>query len=236
MRVNKFFTANGICSRRQADQYIEEGRVKINDRVAVHGDKLVDGDVVFLDSEEVVSKKKNAWLALYHKPVGVESTMDKRDEKAIPHFVNIDEYFFNIGRLDQNSEGLLLLTNEGDWVNQILRSKYNHEKEYHVKLNQPLKEKHLLKWRSGVEIGDSERGKTLPCEVELLEGNWIKIIMTEGRNRQIRRVAQALGYYVKRLKRVRVGSIVLGDLPKGEFRFASAGELNQFKSALSQVD
>jgi 23S rRNA pseudouridine2604 synthase len=232
MRLNKFFSEYGICSRRKADKWIEEGRITINDQKAVLGDQVEEGDVVKLDGEVVGQEKEKELLVAYHKPVGVESTMDERDPKSLPHNVDLGTYFFMMGRLDQNSEGLMLLTNQGDWVNLLLRSKYGHEKEYQVRLDKPISEKHLEHWRRGVDIGDEKRGLTLSCTVERMEGNWIRVILKEGRHRQIRKVADALGYYVRRLRRVRVANIEMGELSKGKWREVSPEELKKFKSLI----
>lgn len=236
MRLNKFFSEHGISSRRKADQIIEEGRVTINGKVAVLGDQVDERDVVRLDGEVVGLEKSQELLVAYHKPVGVESTMDERDPKSLPHNVNLGTYFFMMGRLDQNSEGLMLLTNQGDWVNLLLRSKYGHEKEYEVRLNKPISDQDLKQWRSGVDIGDEKRGKTLPCTVERIRGTWVRVVLQEGRHRQIRKVADSLGYFVRRLKRVRVANIELGELAKGDWREVTPSELRQFKTLVEQTD
>lgn len=236
MRLNKFFSEHGISSRRKADRLIEDGRVTINGKKAVLGDQVDEKDVVRLDGEIVGLERERELLVAYHKPVGVESTMDERDPKSLPHNVDLGSYFFMMGRLDQNSEGLMLLTNQGDWVNLLLRSKYGHEKEYEVRLNKPISDQDLAHWREGVDIGDDKRGKTLPCHVERIRGAWIRVVLKEGRHRQIRKVADALGYFVRRLKRVRVANIQLGELEKGQWREVDAQELKQFKRLVHKQD
>lgn len=236
VRINKFFTEQGICSRRQADSYIEQGLVKINGLVAKLGDQVSEDDTVELNGQIISTQKQPPLLIAYNKPVGVECTMDTRDPQAIPHFLKIDQYIFTIGRLDQMSEGLLLLTNQGDWVNLVLRTQYGHEKEYVVLLDRPLKAADLFKWQQGVDIGDEDRGPTLPCKVELIKKNWISVTLKEGRNRQIRRVAEALGYKVKRLKRIRVANIELGrSLGPNQWRTVQGEELAAFKEAIGIV-
>lgn len=231
-RINKFFTEHGICSRRQADALIEAGEVTINNVRAKLGDQVKEGDVVTLKGVKVLTKKAPPLLLAYHKPVGVECTMDERDPQAIPHFLKLDTYIFTIGRLDQMSEGLLLMTNQGDWVNRVLRTQFGHEKEYEVLLDRPLHVRDLSMWRKGVDIGDEDRGLTLPCRVEVLEGCWIRVVLKEGRNRQIRRVAEVLGYRVKRLKRVRVANIQLGNSESNSWREVQGDELALFVRSL----
>ena len=235
-RINKFFTEHGICSRRQADAHIEAGNVSINGLPAKLGDQVGDGDTVTLNGERVVTEKQPPLLIAYNKPVGVECTMDERDPQSIPHFLKLDTYIFTIGRLDQMSEGLLLMTNQGDWVNRVLRTKFGHEKEYEILLDRNLHPRDLSIWRKGVDIGDEDRGLTLPCRVDVLDHQWIRVVLKEGRNRQIRRCAEALGYRVKRLKRVRVANIQLGNCESNAYRVVEGEELALFVRNLGLGD
>lgn len=229
MRINKFLSFKGICSRREADRWIEESKVVLNGRVAVLGDQVVEGDVVEVNGKTYQGgdSKENFMrvIVAYNKPEGVESTQDARNPRNIDLAMNYTgPRVFLIGRLDIASEGLILLTNDGDLVNPILRSGGQHEKEYVVAYDKSVTEHHLVHMESGVDIGDELRGPTKPCRVERLGGNRIKIILTEGRNRQIRRMAEALDLRVVRLKRIRVMNVELGDLKTGQWRHLTKEE------------
>lgn len=232
-RINKFLAEAGLCSRREADRWLEEGRIEIDGKTAGLGDRVLESSIVKVDGKEVGRKNKHSFIIAYYKPLGVESTYDERNPRAIPHHLDYSgERVFNIGRLDLNSEGLLLLTNDGDLVNPILRSEGQHEKEYIVVFQKPLSDRQIDLLQSGVDIGDGDRGPTKPCVVERMGGNRVRMILTEGRNRQIRRMAEALGLYVVRLKRVRVMNVGLGDLKAGQWRKISSEEFKMLKSAL----
>lgn len=233
MRINKYFTENGICSRREADRWVEAGRISINGQTAKLGDQVKDGDVVALDGKPLKVKEKRPIIIAYHKPVGVECTSDPSVERNIINAVNYPgERLVHIGRLDLMSEGLILLTNLGDIVNKILRSRHEHEKEYIVTYDKPVDPRDLRQWQRGVDIGDEDRGPTKPCHAELLSPNQVRLILTEGRNRQIRRMAEALGYRVTRLKRVRIMHIELGDLRGDTWREFSQREIDDLLAAL----
>ena len=214
MRINKFLAETGIVSRRGADKWIEEGRVTINGELATVGSKVEDGDVVCVDGKPVQKEEQLVYIAL-NKPVGITSTTERHIEGNVVDFVNHPLRIFHIGRLDKESEGLLLLTNDGDIVNEILRAENHHEKEYVVQVDKPLTDQFLKKMASGVEILDT---KTLPCKVEKVSSHVFKIILEQGLNRQIRRMCSALGYSVRRLQRIRIMNIHLGNLKVGQWR------------------
>lgn len=214
MRINKFLAETGIVSRRGADKWIEDGRVTINGELATVGSKVEDGDHVCVDGKPVQKEEQLVYIAL-NKPVGITSTTEKHIQGNVVDFVNHPLRIFHIGRLDKDSEGLLLLTNDGDIVNEILRAENHHEKEYVVQVDKPITEQFLKKMAAGVEILDT---KTLPCRVEKVSNYVFKIILEQGLNRQIRRMCSALGYSVKRLQRIRIMNIHLGNLKVGQWR------------------
>lgn len=220
MRINKFFTEYGICSRREADRWINSGRVSINDRIAKLGDQVADGDEVFLDGKKIETRKANIVIA-YNKAPGIECTSDPRVEENIIKAVNHPERLFHIGRLDKFSEGLILLTNVGDLVNAILRPAHAHEKEYVVVYDLGVPDEVIEAFRRGVELED---GWTRPAQVERLGSRRLKIVLTEGRNRQLRRMAEWAGLHVVRLKRIRIMHIEMGTLKRGEWRNLSRTE------------
>ena len=214
MRLNKFISESGKASRRGADKLIEEGRVKINGRKAKIGDQVKPGDEVMVNGQRIRLARNNVYLAL-NKPVGITCTTEKNVKGNIVDLVNHPLRVFNIGRLDKDSDGLILLTNDGDIVNEILRAENNHEKEYIVSVDKPITPEFVEKMSKGVRILGT---KTLPCKVEQLSKYEFKIILTQGLNRQIRRMCEALGYEVYRLQRFRIMYIHLGNLPVGQWR------------------
>ena len=214
MRLNKFISESGKASRRGADKLIEEGRVKINGRKAKIGDQVKPGDEVMVNGQRLRLARNNVYIAL-NKPVGITCTTEKNVKGNIIDLVNHPLRIFNIGRLDKDSDGLILLTNDGDIVNEILRAENNHEKEYIVSVDKPITPEFIEKMSKGVRILGT---KTLPCYVEQLSKYEFKIILTQGLNRQIRRMCEASGYEVYRLQRVRIMNIHLGNLPIGQWR------------------
>lgn len=232
MRINKFFAENGVCSRREADRHIEAGRVRINGQIAKLGDQVGPGDEVRLDGKVVRADTKKMVVIAYHKPVGVECTSDPQVHNNIIDAVGYPERLVHIGRLDVMSEGLILLTNLGDIVNPILRRKYHHEKEYIVTMNEEIPPRALKAFREGVDIGDAE--PTLPCQATLVGRNRVRLVLTEGRNRQIRRMAEAVGLKAIRLKRVRIMHIELGDLKVDTWRHLTAAELTTLLETLRE--
>ena len=224
-RVNKYLSEVGYCSRRAADKLIEEGRVTINGKVPEMGTKVVSGDEVRVDGELISppSKEKFVYIA-FNKPVGIVCTTDTNVERDnIIDYINHPQRIFPIGRLDKHSEGLILLTSDGDIVNKILRSKNNHEKEYVVTVNKSINQDFIFKMGNGVPVLDTITKK---CKVEQLDRTVFKIVLTQGLNRQIRRMCEYLGYEVIKLKRVRIMNIHL-DLPVGKWRNLNERELNE---------
>lgn len=220
MRINKWISETGYCSRREADKLIEAGKVTINGETAVLGSQAEDGDEVRVDGRVLKTKVNGVYLAV-HKPVGITSTTESHVKGNIVDFVGYPERIFPIGRLDKDSEGLILMTNDGDIVNKILRSEGKHEKEYIVTVDKPLTPRFIQAMGEGVRIlGEM----TLPCTVTRISERVFRIILTEGKNRQIRRMCTALGYGVRKLQRIRIMNIHLGSLKSGEWRELTKGE------------
>ena len=227
-RINKYLSEVGHCSRRAADALIEEGRITINGVVPKMGTRVQPGDVVAVDGVEVATSDQERIIIAYHKPVGIVCTTDRRREKDnIIDAIDFPTRIYPIGRLDKMSEGLIFLTNDGDIVNDILRARFGHEKEYHVTVNTPVTGEFLKKMSEGVPILDTV---TLPCEVNATGPQSFKIILKQGLNRQIRRMCEELGYRVRRLKRVRIMNVELGDLPVGTYRHLDDPELRKLKA------
>ena len=221
MRLNKYISETGVCSRREADKWIEAGRVTCNGQPAPLGTQVQAGDEVCVDGEPIGAKKKQIYIAL-NKPVGITCTTEAHIEDNIIDLVGYPERIFPIGRLDKDSEGLILLTNNGDIVNEILRSENNHEKEYIVTVDRPITDLSLRMLAGGVKI----RGElTKPCKVRRVDQQTFRMILTQGLNRQIRRMCSALGYKAQRLQRVRIMNIQLGTLSAGKWRHLTEPEL-----------
>jgi 23S rRNA pseudouridine2604 synthase len=221
MRLNKFIAETGVCSRREADKWIEAGRVTCNGQLAALGTQVTEGDEIRVDGERLGAKKKQIYIAL-HKPIGIICTTEPDIADNIIEFIGHPERIFPVGRLDKDSEGLILLTNDGDIVNEILRSENNHEKEYLVTVDRAITDLSLSMMASGVKImGET----TKRSKVSRTGANSFRIILTQGLNRQIRRMCSALGYKVQRLKRVRIMNVKLGDLEAGKWRYLTASEL-----------
>jgi len=223
MRINKFISETGVCSRREADGWIETGRVSINGKVATLGSKVNDGDEVCLDGKPIAAKQQPVYIA-FNKPVGVTCTTERDVPGNIIDFIKHSERIFPIGRLDKDSEGLILLTNHGDIVNEVLRAEHAHEKEYIVTVDRPVTDAFLHGMASGVRILGTV---TRPCETKLIAPNVFGIVLTQGLNRQIRRMCAVFGYRVRRLQRIRIMHIQLGGLKSGEWRDLAQGELDQ---------
>lgn len=223
-RINKYLSEIGYCSRRAADKLIDEGRVTINGKVPEMGTKVLPGDEVSVDGKPTSQPTQDFVYLAFNKPVGIVCTTDTRVEKNnIIDYINYPKRIFPIGRLDKPSEGLIFLTNDGDIVNKILRARNNHEKEYMVTVNKPINADFIRKMSSGVPILDTVTRK---CEVEQLSEFKFRIVLTQGLNRQIRRMCEYLGYRVTKLKRVRIMNIPL-DLPVGKWRELSPKELKE---------
>lgn len=223
IRINKYLSSAGVCSRRDADKLIEQKRVRIDNENAECGSKVHDGQVVYLDDKPVTLLKQNVVLA-FNKPKGVVcTTKDGQGGISIVDYINYPVRIYPIGRLDKDSTGLILLTNEGELSDKILRSRNGHEKEYTVTVNKAVTEDFIKKMRQGVFLDELDR-TTKPCHVERTGFKSFKIILTQGMNRQIRRMCQKLGYEVCSLERVRIMNICLGGLPVGEYRKLSEDE------------
>ena len=222
IRINKFLSEVGFCSRRGADKIISQGRVYINGKVAVLGSKVSKDDLVKVDGE-LINKIEDKIYIAFNKPVGIECTGNQKVKNNIIDFINFNKRLFTIGRLDKDSEGLILLTNNGDIVNNVLRAENKKEKEYLVTLNKKIDKDFINKMRTGVRI----MGRlTKKCYVEKTYENQFKIVLTQGLNRQIRRMCNSLGYRVTKLKRIRVMNIQL-DTKVGEYRFLDENEIKQ---------
>ncbi len=229
MRVNKYISEAGLCSRREADELLLAGRVTINGEVVTTGAKALEGDEVRVDGEVVRARilattpaaKKAVYIAL-NKPVGITCTTDSTVDGNIVDFVDHPQRIFPIGRLDKDSEGLILLTSNGDIVNEILRAENHHEKEYLVGVNKPVTDAFLAGMAKGVRI---HRQTTLPCRVRKIARFGFGIVLTQGLNRQIRLMAAAFGYRVTQLRRIRVVNIKLGHLKPGQWRNLTDAEL-----------
>jgi 23S rRNA pseudouridine2604 synthase len=233
IRINKYLSEQGFCSRRAADKLIEQERVTINGTVPAMGTKVMPNDEVAVDGEAVSKKKEKPVYIAFNKPTGIVCTTDTRVEKDnIIDFINYPTRIFPIGRLDKMSEGLIFLTNDGDIVNKILRSRNNHGKEYIVTVDRSITESFIEKMRSGIPILDTV---TKECEVEQIGRKTFKIILTQGLNRQIRRMCEYLDYRVTKLKRVRIMNVKL-DIPHGTYRDLTKEELNELDRLTAESD
>ena len=222
-RINKYLSEVGFCSRRKADDFISDGRVYINGKPALLGSKVNIDDEISVDGEVIQYKDKKKVYIAFNKPVGVECTGNHKVKDNIIDFINHKERLFTIGRIDKQSEGLILLTNDGDIVNNVLRAENRKEKEYIVTVNKKITTEFIDKMRKGVRI----MGKmTRKCFVKKIHENRFKIILTQGMNRQIRRMCEVLGYRVTKLKRVRIMDIHL-DTKVGEYRNLNNEEIEQ---------
>jgi 23S rRNA pseudouridine2604 synthase len=232
-RLNKYLSEAGYCSRREADRLIDSGRVTLNGTVPEMGTKVTPGDIVEVDGQRIENKNKNRVYLAFNKPIGIVCTTDTRVEKDnIIDFINYPKRIFPIGRLDKPSEGLILLTDDGDIVNKILRASNNHEKEYIVTVDKPISQTFVERMSGGVPILDT---MTKKCKVEKLGKFEFRIVLTQGLNRQIRRMCEYLDYDVKTLKRVRIMNIEL-DVPVGDYRELSPEEMQELNSMLIDSD
>ncbi|WP_242861072.1 23S rRNA pseudouridine(2604) synthase RluF [Clostridium scatologenes] len=229
MRINKFISEKGICSRREADTLIQEKRVTINGITAELGSRVKPNDEVKLDGKLLTKKDDKVYIAL-NKPVGIICTTEKKIKNNIVDFVNYPKRIFHIGRLDKDSEGLIFLTNDGDIVNKILRAGNNHEKEYIVTVDKCITNSFLKEMSCGVSILNTV---TKPCKVYKEGSHVFRIILTQGLNRQIRRMCEVLGYNVLKLKRIRIMNITLKDIPVGKWRYLTSNELKTINKLTS---
>lgn len=227
--LNKYISETGICSRREADSWIEAGRVKINGKIAQKGNRVEANDEVTVDAKPLKAKPKEVFIA-FHKPAGITCTTDRKDRDNIIDYIGHQERIFHIGRLDKASTGLIFLTNDGDIVNEILRSENNHEKEYIVTVDKALNDRFVERMSNGVPILGTI---TKACTVKKIGKNAFNIILTQGLNRQIRRMCEYLGYQVVTLKRIRIMNINLDGLKPGAWRNLTKEELDQLKILVS---
>ncbi|WP_408030710.1 23S rRNA pseudouridine(2604) synthase RluF [Tenacibaculum xiamenense] len=230
INLNKFISSTGICSRRDAEKFIIEGRVTINNEVAQLGNRVFEGDIVKIDNKPLKAKPKTLYIAL-NKPIGIVCTTDSKEKKNIVKFVGHPERLFPIGRLDKPSEGLIFLTNDGDIVNKILRAGNNHEKEYIVTVDKPFDERFIQRMSNGVPILGTVTKK---CKVERINNKTFRIVLVQGLNRQIRRMCEYLGFEVKKLKRTRIMNVTIGNLKTGEWRELSKSEMEQINRLVSK--
>jgi 23S rRNA pseudouridine2604 synthase len=231
IRINKYLSEQGFCSRRAADKLIEQERVTINGTVPKMGTKVMPEDAVAVDGQSISTKKEKPVYIAFNKPVGIVCTTDTRVEKDnIIEFINYPTRIFPIGRLDKMSEGLIFLTNDGDIVNKVLRSRNNHGKEYIVTVDHSVTESFLQKMRSGIPILDTV---TKECEVEQIGRKTFRIVLTQGLNRQIRRMCEYLDYRVTKLKRIRIMNVSL-DVPHGTYRDLTKEELEEIERLTSE--
>lgn len=228
IQVNKYISSSGYCSRREADKLIAQGRVVVNEDIALPATRVQSTDKVFVDDELIRVKKNKSftYIALY-KPVGITTTTDLNDRTNVISFLRYPKRVFPIGRLDKDSEGLLLLTDNGDIVNQVLRAANHHEKEYIVTVNKQLQPDFAERMSKGLPILGTT---TLPCKVQVMSSRKFKIILTQGLNRQIRRMCTYLGYEVTSLLRVRIMHIRLNDIKPGKWRLLNAAEIEKLES------
>jgi len=220
-RINKYISETGLCSRREADKLVEMGQVTVNGKKAENGTKVGPNDEVLVKNKPLHKKKKRVYIA-FNKPVGVTCTTDLKDPTNIIDYIGYNDRIFPIGRLDKMSEGLIFLTSDGDIVNKILRAGNNHEKEYIVTVDKPITKAFVKNMSKGVHILDTV---TLPCRVEMLSKTTFRIILTQGLNRQIRRMSEVLGYNVTKLKRIRIMNVKLDGIKPGTWRYLTDEEM-----------
>ncbi|MDN4601968.1 pseudouridine synthase [Paenibacillus sp. F6_3S_P_1C] len=229
MRINKYISETGYCSRRETNRLIAAGRITINGEVCEKGADVESEDIVLIDGKEIPRDDSEPVYLALNKPMGIVCTAAKQVEGNIIEYVNYPSRIFAIGRLDKASEGLILLTNDGDIVNKMMRSEHNHEKEYVVTVDKPLTEQFVRAMSQGVEILDVV---TKPCEVYKQSENVFRIILTQGLNLQIRRMCKALGYRVLKLERVRIMNVTLDGMERGQWRHLEEQELEHLLSML----
>ncbi|MFT6500803.1 MAG: 23S rRNA pseudouridine2604 synthase [Crocinitomicaceae bacterium] len=230
IRLNKAIAETGYCSRRAADRLIEDGIVKINGKLAELGTKVSNKDVITVGEEVITKEVRNIYLA-FNKPMGIECTTDENIPKNIISYINYPERIYPVGRLDKPSEGLILMTNDGDIVNKILRSRNNHEKEYVVVVDKIITPEFLDGMSNGVPILEQITKK---CKVSKVDPRCFNIVLTQGLNRQIRRMTEHFGYEVKKLRRVRIMNIELGNLQKGEYRDLTEKEFTELNELIGE--
>jgi 23S rRNA pseudouridine2604 synthase len=229
VNLNKYISSTGICSRREAEKLIIDGKVTINGQPTQLGNRVFDGDLVKVNGQPLISKPKTLYIA-FNKPIGIVSTTDSKERKNIIKYINHPDRLFPIGRLDKPSEGLIFLTNDGDIVNKILRAGNNHEKEYIVTVNKPINIDFIEKMSHGIPILGTVTKK---CKVEMISDYIFNITLTQGLNRQIRRMCEYLDFEVTKLKRTRIMNVNLGNLKPGEWRELSSFEMDQINKMVA---
>lgn len=229
-RLNKFIADSGYCSRREADRLIDEGRVQVDGRTGVLGDRILPGMAVTVDGKSLTGEREKVYILLY-KPRGIVCTADPREPMNVVDYLNYPTRVFPVGRLDKDSEGLLLMTSDGDIVNRMLRAAGGHEKEYEVEIDRPVTREFVARMMAGVPILDTV---TLPCKVRKTGERSFNIILVQGLNRQIRRMCEALGANVTHLRRIRIMNLKLGSMRPGEWRDVTPDEMRALTAQLRQ--
>ena len=230
IRINKFLSEAGVCSRREADRQVELGNITIDGKVAETGARVLPGQTVLFQGKKV-SKEEEMILIAFHKPVGIVCTAEKREKNNVIDYINYPKRIYPVGRLDKDSEGLILMTNNGEMMDKILRSANGHEKEYIVTVNKEIDDSFIKAMSGGIYLAELDR-TTKPCKVTALGKKSFRIILTQGLNRQIRRMCSTQGREVVQLKRIRIMNILLGDLKPGEYRNVTEAEYQQLKEQL----
>ena len=232
MRINKYLSAKGVCSRREADRLLEAGRITVDGTVAECGQQVDDNNIICIDGSKISNDKPEDILIAFNKPVGIVcTTTNKQGNNNIVDYIGYSERIYPIGRLDKESDGLILLTNNGEITDRILRSVNGHEKEYIVKVNKNITKDFLDKMSAGVYLKELTV-KTTQCRIYKVNSNTFRIVLTQGLNRQIRRMCQELGYKVEKLTRIRVMNIELGDIACGEYRVVEGAEKEKLYNSL----
>ena len=232
MRINKYLSAKGVCSRREADRLLEAGRITVDGAVAECGQQVDDNNIICIDGSKISNDKPEGILIAFNKPVGIVcTTTNKQGNNNIVDYIGYSERIYPIGRLDKESDGLILLTNNGEITDRILRSVNGHEKEYIVKVNKNITKDFLDKMSAGVYLKELNV-KTKQCRIYKVNSNTFRIVLTQGLNRQIRRMCQELGYKVEKLTRIRVMNIELGDIACGEYRVVEGAEKEKLYNSL----
>ena len=231
-RINKYLSSHGVCSRREADRMVAEGRVLVDGKTAVMGEMVDDSNTICIDGRQISSASPEQIIIAFNKPVGIVcTTKDRHNKNSIVDYIRYPERIYPVGRLDKESDGLILLTNDGDMMDRILRSVNGHEKEYIVSVNRPINDTFIRRMSEGIYLEELER-TTKKCAVRKVSDRTFRIILTQGLNRQIRRMCDALGYKVTKLTRIRIMNIELGELAVGQYRELTEGEVTLLKEQL----
>ena len=231
-RINKYLSSHGVCSRREADRMVAEGRVLVDGKTAVMGEMVDDSNTICIDGRQISSASPEQIIIAFNKPVGIVcTTKDRHNKNNIVDYIRYPERIYPVGRLDKESDGLILLTNDGDMMDRILRSVNGHEKEYIVSVNRPINDTFIKRMSEGIYLEELER-TTKKCAVRKVSDRTFRIILTQGLNRQIRRMCDALGYKVTKLTRIRIMNIELGELAVGQYRELTESEVTVLKEQL----